>query len=315
MWQHDRPPIAYSNPQFDDFYHNFLPSLYQASWPSAEGQLEWKSTAIWQFFIGPALSIPFLALPWLLKDWRNRLLLAQVALSFLGLWIVVYFNPHYAAPLMATIVVLMMQGMRILNGWEFCGHAIGAGLTRLIVIFSLLTGPIYFAHMVMSGAHPLLDRFSRHPVLGLAAPVVALAALRFGSSRAVRFQAGRSWLIGACELLLVAAFMLQAAAIQRDLYPDNYPFVDDLAEPFRGPVEQKLAAMPGEHLVLVRYSKDHNSGEEYVYNEADIDHAKTVWAREIPGMDLTPLLNYFKNRDVWIYEPDEDDESVVPFSR
>ena len=94
--------------------------------------------------------------------------------------------------------------------------------------------------------------------------------------------------------------MLQIAVIQRNLYPDDYPFVDDLAEPFRKPIEQQLDAMPGEHLVLVRYSKDHNSGEEYVYNDADIDHAKTVWAREIPGMDLGPLLNYFRNRDVLV---------------
>ena len=62
----------------------------------------------------------------------------------------------------------------------------------------------------------------------------------------------------------------------------------------RKPVETQLASLPGEHLVLVLYSKDHNSGEEYVYNEADIDHAKTVWAREIPGMDLGPLLTYFR---------------------
>jgi hypothetical protein len=74
-----------------------------------------------------------------------------------------------------------------------------------------------------------------------------------------------------------------------------------------------LAAIAGEHLVLVRYSKDHNSGEEYVYNKADIDHAKTVWAREIPGRDLAPLLQYFRNRDVWIYEPDEDDSMARPY--
>jgi hypothetical protein len=87
-----------------------------------------------------------------------------------------------------------------------------------------------------------------------------------------------------------------------------------MTEPFRKPIEQQLDAMPGEHLVLVRYSKDHNSGEEYVYNEADIDRAKTVWAREIPGMDLKPLFDYFRNRDVWIYEPDEDDSTVRPYS-
>jgi len=84
-------------------------------------------------------------------------------------------------------------------------------------------------------------------------------------------------------------------------------------EPFRKPVEDQLRALPGEHLVLVRYSKDHNSGEEYVYNDADIDHSKIIWAREIPGMDPAPLFHYFRNRDLWLYEPDEDDSIVQPY--
>ena len=89
-------------------------------------------------------------------------------------------------------------------------------------------------------------------------------------------------------------FVLQICVNQRDpRIPTTTHSWMILSEPFRKPVEQQLAALPGEHLVLVRYSKDHNSGEEYVYNEADIDHAKTVWAREIPGMDLSPLLQLF----------------------
>jgi hypothetical protein len=314
LWQHDRPPIAYSNPQFDDFYHNFLPSLYHASWPAAEGQLEWKSTWFWQFFIGPALSIPFLTLPWLLKDRRNRLLLAQVALCSLGLWIIVYFNPHYAAPLMVTIVVLMMQGMRLLNGWQFRGRPVGAGLTRLIVLFSLFIGPVYFAHMVMPQPHPHVTWLHQRAALIMVAGSVALLGLRLVSSLAARHRGSRSKLIAACELLVVVGIMLQAAVAQMELYPDNYAFVDDLSEPFRKPVEQQLAALPGKHLVLVRYSKDHNSGEEYVYNDADVDNAKTAWAREIPGVDLTPLLSHFRDRDVWVYEPDVDDESVARYS-
>ena len=313
LWQHDKPRIAYANPQFDDFYHNFLPSLYQASWPAAEGQSEWKSAWFWQFFIGPALSIPFLALPWLFKDRRNWLLLAQVVLCSLGLWIIVYFNPHYAAPLMVTMVVLMMQGLCLLDGWKLVGHPVGAGLTRLIVLFSLFIGPVYFARMVMPQPHPLVTWLHQHSALIMIAAAALLLAVQFGSSLVARHQESRSLLIGACELLLVAGIMLQAAVIQIELYPDNYAFVDDLSEPFRKPVEQQLAALPGQHLVLVRYSKDHNSGEEYVYNDADIDDAKTVWAREIPGVDLTPLLSYFRNRDVWVYEPDEDDENVVPY--
>lgn len=313
IWQHDKPPVAYANPQFDDFYHNFLPSLYQASWPAAQGQLEWKSTAFWQFFLGPALSIPLLGVPWALKERRNRLLLVQVVLSALGLWIVLYFNPHYAAPLMATVVVLTMLGMRILRRLRFLGRAVGVGLTRIIVLFNLSIGPVYFAHMLASERNAGFESFHRHELLILGVTVFALAVFRFGPSLVSQFRARQSWLIASCEFLLLAGILIQICIGQRNSNPDDYPFVDDLNEPFRRPVEQQLAALPGEHLVLVRYSTGHNSGEEYVYNKADIDRAKTVWAREIPGLDIHPLLNYFRNRDVWIYEPDEDDSVVRPY--
>jgi hypothetical protein len=315
LWQHDKPPISYANPQFEDFYHNFLPGLYQPSWAAAVGQWWYKSTDFWEFFLGPALSLPFLALPWLLKEPRNRLLLVQAALSAFGLWIVVYYHAHYAAPLMATVFVLMMQGMRVLRRVRLFDRAIGVGLTRLIILFSLLIGPIYFAQAVISHPGALFEWSQRHSLFALAVSIVALVALRVGSSSAGGLAvASSAWLIACCEFLLVILIVLQVGEIQRNLYADAFPYVDDLNEPFRKPVEMQLAALPDEHLVLVRYSKDHNSGEEYVFNEADIDHAKTVWAREIPGMDLGPLLQYFRNRDVWVYEPDQDDSVVNPYS-
>jgi len=315
LWQHDKPPIPYANPQFDDFYHNFLPSLYQASWDAAKGQWWYKSTDFWEFFLGPALSIPFLALPWVLIEPRNRLLLAQAALSAAGLWVIVYYHAHYAAPLMATFFVLMMRCMRVLWRLRLFGRAVGVALTRLIVLFSLLIGPIYFAQSVISQPNALFEWSHRHSLLALAIPLLVLLLLRAGLSLARQPVAPwRAYLSAACELLLVLAIVLQLCEMQRNLYADAFPYVDDLSEPFRKPVEKLLAALPGEHLVLVRYSKDHNSGEEYVYNEADIDHAKTVWAREIPGMDLKPLFEYFRNRDVWLYEPDVDDGNVSPYS-
>jgi hypothetical protein len=315
LWQHDKPPIHYANPQFEDFYDNFLPSLYQPSWAAAEGQWWYKSTDFWEFFLGPALSIPFLALPWLLIEPRYRLLLVQVAFSAVGLWVVVYYHAHYAAPIMATVFVLMMQCMRVLRRLRFLGRAVGVGLTRLIVFFSVLIGPIYFAQALISQPNALFEWSHRHSVLALAFPLLVLLVLRVGLSLARRPVAPwRAYLNAGCELLLVIAIVLQLCETQRNLYADAFPYVDDLSEPFRKPVETQLAALPGEHLVLVRYSKGHNSGEEYVYNDVDIDHSKTVWAREIPGMDLGPLLNYFRNRDVWLYEPDEDDSIVQPYA-
>jgi hypothetical protein len=204
--------------------------------------------------------------------------------------------------------------MRVLRRLRIFGRAVGIALTRLIVLFSLLIGPIYFTQSVIAQPNSLFEWSHRHSVLALALPLLVLLLLRAGFSLARRPVAPwRAYLSAGCELLLVLAIVLQLCEMQRNLYADAFPYVDDLSEPFRKPVEKQLAALPGEHLVLVRYSKDHNSGEEYVYNEADIDHAKTVWAREIPGMDLGPLFNYFRNRDVWLYEPDEDDSIARPY--
>jgi hypothetical protein len=314
LWQHDKPPISYSNPQFNDFYHSFLPGLYQRSWAAAEGQWWYKSTDFWEFFLGPALSIPFLALPWLVKEPRNRLLLVQVVVSAIGLWAIVYYHAHYAAPLMATVFVLMMQSMRILRRLRLLGRPVGVGLTRLIVLFSLFVGPVYFEQTFISRPNAFFDRFDRHAALALALSAVALLLLRLGGRRVFGTSMRAAWLVALLEFLLVIAIVLQTCGLQRNLYSDAFPFVDDVNEPFRGPVEMQLRSLPGEHLVLVRYSKDHNSGEEYVYNEADIDHAKTVWAREIPGVDPGPLFEYFRNRDVWVFEPDEDDSAAKPFS-
>ncbi len=72
----------------------------------------------------------------------------------------------------------------------------------------------------------------------------------------------------------------------------------------RARVIQQLNAMPGQQLVLVCYKLDHYVEQEWVYNAADIDGAKIVWAREIPGRDLQPLLEYFRNRKVWQLMPD-----------
>jgi hypothetical protein len=313
LWQHDKPQIAYANPQFDDFYHNFLPGLYQASWPAAIGQWWYKATDFWEFFLGPALSIPFLAIPWLLKERRNRLLFVQIVLSSLALWAIVYYHPHYAGPLMATVFVVLLQGLKRLHGFRFLGHPVGQGLVRLIVLFSLLIGPVYFVAAQISAAGNAFKPIAVHGILALVGSLCLLIVLRLFAFAAPRWSGRPIWL-ASCEFVLLIAIMLQICGFQRSTSPDDYPYVDDLREPFRRPIEQQLKALPGEHLVVVRYANNHNSGEEYVYNDADIDRAKIVWAREVPGKDLRPLFDYFRGRTVWLYEPDEDDSTVVPYA-
>jgi len=92
------------------------------------------------------------------------------------------------------------------------------------------------------------------------------------------------------------------------LAPFNNDHTTRFAKPepiqFRAQFKDQLEAMPGKHLVIVHYSPRHVVFREWVYNGADIDGSKVVWAREIPGVSLDPLLDYFRGREVWVAEPD-----------
>src|SRR5262249_28822049 len=58
-----------------------------------------------------------------------------------------------------------------------------------------------------------------------------------------------------------------------------------------------------DHLVIMRYGPWHSPHNEWVYNEADIDSSKVVWAREMDMAHNRTLLEYFKGRQVWLVEP------------
>jgi hypothetical protein len=69
-------------------------------------------------------------------------------------------------------------------------------------------------------------------------------------------------------------------------------------------MNQELAQKPGAQLVFVRYWPQHHFQDEWVYNAADIDRARVVWARDLGASEDRKLLQYFPNRTAWLLEPD-----------
>src|SRR5215469_1821416 len=70
----------------------------------------------------------------------------------------------------------------------------------------------------------------------------------------------------------------------------------------RDVIERRLDNLPGKQLVIVRYSPEHIPVEEWVFNGADIDSAKVVWARDVRERGNADLLAYLKDRNVWLLE-------------
>ena len=79
----------------------------------------------------------------------------------------------------------------------------------------------------------------------------------------------------------------------------------------RADLLHELESKPGKHVVLVRYGPDHSVHEEWVFNAADIDASKVVWARDLPGERNAALFRYYPDRTIWLATPDTADVSVL----
>jgi len=112
----------------------------------------------------------------------------------------------------------------------------------------------------------------------------------------------------ALRVIVVVLFTVvldRALAQKRDVDDRRTPQIKERAE-----LIAELNSTPGKHLVMVRYHKNHDYHMEWVYNGAEIDSAKILWARELDAAQNERLLEYFKDRQVWLFQPDEMDKRI-----
>jgi hypothetical protein len=235
LWQHPKPELHYRNQQFEDFYNGWERENYHTNRADAL-RVSWEKAfrcGITYFWPGLLLALP--ALPFLFRDRKMRLLLIAVALGVIGVFVVIWSNAHYAAPLTCAIYALLVQTIRHLRTMRISARPVGLALSRAIVLLLVL-------------------------------------------------DAGINAFRGICDPLL-------------------WPCEGD---PSRAAIAEKLEHTPGKHLIVVRYTEDHNIHDEWVFNGADIDAAKVLWARELSPEQNSKLLAYFKDRQIWLATPDTD---------
>jgi hypothetical protein len=78
-------------------------------------------------------------------------------------------------------------------------------------------------------------------------------------------------------------------------------------------INRQLGKIPGHLLVLVRYWPQHVFQDEWVYNGADIDKARIVWARDLGDAEDQKLLHYYPDRAALLLEPDARPPRLTPY--
>ena len=174
-----------------------------------------------------------------------------------------------------------------------------AWVLLVLLVFALGTNfyPYFFTHyiaaetclFVLIGV-TALERLSRFSVRGSPAGLHAARLLIFLCLAHFFFWYG---------LHLVRTQDFAAAAIRFETWDAiNYGDPDG-----RIAIANELAQAPGTHLVFVRYGSQHRF-KEWVFNAADIDSARVVWARDLGSDEDEELRQYYPGRTVWLLEPD-----------
>ncbi len=244
VWQRPQPEPEYHHAVMRDFYQRELADFERNQ--TFNGYVERsgeKIVAWWQFYLGPLLTLPLLALPWIIRDRRMRFPLAVCGTMIAGFAVQTWTLPHYFAPAAGALYILLVQGFRHIWQWRRSAGETGRAVVRAL------------------------------PVLACAMILLRLAAI------ATHTQIESSWPRGNME---------------------------------RAKMLSQLRALPGGHLVMVSYGDHHDLDEEWVWNEAAIDSAKVVWARDMGEKDNQELIEYFKDRRVWRIEADDSHPSPEP---
>jgi hypothetical protein len=115
----------------------------------------------------------------------------------------------------------------------------------------------------------------------------------------------------ACSRHLIAGFafaliLLGAGLALKPALPDSWSGAHKVltglfpAPDSRQRAVQLLRRIPGKHLVFVRYEAKHNWYDEWVFNDADINSSRIVFARVCTPDSDRALAESMKDRDVWM---------------
>lgn len=182
-----------------------------------------------------------------------------------------YYLNVFAIPLLA-LCPLIRWALR--NGWA----------RRALIVYAVLL-PGLMLSTVSAVHYPA-------PITGLNYFFV-LSAMRLGRRRYKRAGQIMLWLLPCLAIAALAGSVIYATITKDNSSPWHLQRARFLVQ---------LGQDESRHLIVVKYGPLHSVNDEWVYNEAEIDRAKVIWARDMNAGQNCKLIEYFKDRRIWFLE-------------
>jgi len=129
---------------------------------------------------------------------------------------------------------------------------------------------------------------------------------------------------GAQIVLALPAILVVILAVRIVLEKSHLPFTQRVnyeswccvqpGNPNKARITRMLEEKAGRHLVLVKPKQDPDNVFQWIYNDADIDSSRIVWARDMGPQENARLLSYFRDRTVWLLDPDTNPVQIEMYS-
>jgi hypothetical protein len=148
-----------------------------------------------------------------------------------------------------------------------------------------------------------------------AAPATALAiAIVVFGLRCIRLWSRRTRFgLELSRAVMLVVLLLFLGEVWGIAYLAANPHFPEPWQNARARIKNQLEHMPGQHLIIVRYAPWHSFHQEWVYNAADIDRSKVVFARDMGPAKNQELFDYFKERWAWLVNADEFIPRLEPY--
>ncbi len=209
-----------------------------------------------------------------------------------------FLGPLFAVPILALGIVLP-------SGFSYQDISRKSRFLLLVACVTL------FGVLLTTFANP-------HYAAPLVCVIYALLLATMQRIRHCRWRGKPTGLAVVRSVPTVAVALLLLCAAAPALHIPNGSVPETWCSPWtqllnRAQIQAELEKLPERHLVLVRYNPTHNPMEGWVYNRADIDGSKVVWANDM-GQQNQELIEYFKDRRVWLLEPDMAPPRISAYS-
>jgi hypothetical protein len=155
IWQTPRPEPAYHHAVMRDYYRWELGEFERnRTFSGYLARAAKKLGGWWQFYLGPLLTVPLLALLRVARRQTVRMPLVLCGSMAAGFAVQTWTFPHYFSPATGALYLLLVEGLRHLRLWHRRNGDTGRGVVRAIFV---VAGAMIVLRVAAAATHTQIE--------------------------------------------------------------------------------------------------------------------------------------------------------------